>query len=500
MKSILKKFSESSPERYYSKEAYSTYMDFLDESLLANKTELLQFLASKEEAINISYKLLVSINSKPIHECQVKDTDAGFIDEHINYSYLQLLEGVLLVYVQLATYIDLINEGKGTDNLDLFTCITKLSKGKFGYLTSVYEHTVRNGIGHGKIVYGESKADYIDKKDNKATLYYYQFLKKFDSLLDLVNGFAFAYITFWNKELSKLSVELPRQMLFEEVRLNSTTSSWEVVSVINQQILEKKQLAIEVTSRCSSKEELYKEAVSTATHAAHLAADRFDIIYLHITHNKFPGYIKFDVEAINAIDQAHADIQDYSSAVTDSLQIFLNGFTESMPAGMDSNGFKKSLNYTTNSSALETVGLFAYKDIKQHVDPYNEFMLVKDACYVYCSMDSEKKETYHAIKSALPNLLSHARKKSKELTASNNHPQIPIKYLCISIYERDKRGRELRGNGIKPNLICTIHYNVTKSTGNIRLLDSRTENFKDVFINWNHYWKNNEEYERVFPD
>lgn len=500
MLSLLQGFSVSSPEKYHSKEAYNTYSEFLSKSLRDNKTELLKFLFDKEEAISISYKLLKGINDKSIHECEVKSTDAVFIDEHINYNYLQLLEGVLLVYIQLAAYIQFIDQGKRPVVLDLYNCIDKLKAGKFSYLQSIYENNVRNGIGHGKVIYWESKAEYIDKKDNKATLYYNEFIKKFDSLLDIVNGFTLAYITFWNEELSILNMDLPRQMLFEEVRLNNTTSSWEVVSVINQQILEKRQLAIDIISRCSSKDELYREAVSTAVHAAHLAVDRFDIIYLHITHNDFPGYIKFGVEAINDIDHGHASIQEYSSAVTDSLEMFLNGFTENMPASMDSSGFKKIMGYNTSSSALEMVGLFAYKNIKQHVDPYNQFILVKDACYVYRGMDFEKTKTYHAIKLALPNLLAHARKKSKELTANSQHPKMPIKYLCISIYEQDKRGRELRGNGIKPNLICTIQYNGTKTIGNTKLMNSRAENFKDVFINWNRYWKNNEEYERLFTN
>jgi hypothetical protein len=500
MLSLLQEFSASSPEKYYSKEAYNTYYNFLSESLRDNKTELLQFLIDKEETISISYKLLKNINDKPIHECEVKSTDAVFIDENVNYNYLQLLEGVLLVYIQLISCIQFVRQGKQPIVLDLYNCIEKLKSGKFNYLQSIYENNVRNGIGHGKVIYWESKAEYIDKKDNKATLYYNNFIRKFDLLLDVVNGFTLAYITFWNKELDALGVGLPRQILFEEVRLNSTTSSWEVVSVINQQILEKRQLAIEIISRSLSKEELYQKAILTAIHAARLVVDRFDIVYLHITHNNFPGFIKFSVEAINSIDHTCAGNQEYSSAVMDSLELFLNGFTENMPASMDSNGFKKVLDYNANPIVLETVGLFAYKDIKQHVNPYNEFILVKNACYVYHGVDSERNKTYHAIKSALPNLLAHARRKSKELTANSNHPQMPIRYLCIAIYEQDKRGRELRNNGIKPNLICTIQYNVTNVTGNIKLMDSRVEKFKDVLINWNHYWKNNEEYERLFPD
>jgi len=499
MNSVLQKFSISSPKKYYSEEAYKTYSDFLSASLLNNRLELLKFLSDKEEAINISYKLLENINNKPIHECEVKSTDAVFIDEYINYNYLQLLDGALLIYIQLAAYIQLIDDGKQANILDLYNCVEKLSTGKFSYLKSIYEHNVRNGIGHGKIVYWESKAEYFDKKDNKSTLYYYDFIRKFDLLLDIVNGFTLAYINFWNKELRTLNLDLPRQILFEEIKLHSTSPAWEVVSVINQQVLEKRQLAINIHSWCSSQAELRDEAVKTAIHAARLAVNKFDIIYLHITHNDFPGYVKFDVERLNIIDYANARREDYASTVTDSLEWFFNGFSETMPASMDSNAFDTSKKNNAKTDIEESIGVFTYKDISQHVNVHNDFILIKDARYTYSGVDSDKKQVCSEIKLALPSLLAHARKKSKELTARTNHRQLPIKYLCISIYEQDKRARTLRSNGIKPNLICTIQYNVTNTTGNIKLMDSRVENFKDVFFNWNHYWRNAEEYERVFP-
>jgi hypothetical protein len=103
--SITSNYFVASPEKYYNREAYGTYYDFLNECLADNKVVLQQFLADREESINISYKLLNSINRKLIHECEVKIRDIGFIDEHVNYNYLQLLEGVLLVYVQLAAHI-----------------------------------------------------------------------------------------------------------------------------------------------------------------------------------------------------------------------------------------------------------------------------------------------------------------------------------------------------------------------------------------------------------
>lgn len=498
MKNILQKFLTSSPEKYYNKEAYNTYSDFLNESLQKNKAELLKFLNDKEEAINISYKLLENTNSKPIHEYEVQGTDATFIDEHINYNYLQLLEGVLLIHIQLATYIQLINENKQTDNLDLSTCIDKLGKTKFSYLLPVYERTVRNGIGHGKIIYWESKAEYVDKKDNKSTLYYYEFIRKFDSLLDIVNGFALAYLTFWHKELRLLKVDMPRQLLFQEVKLNSTLPTWEILSVINQQVLEKRQLAIGINSLCSSQAELRDEAIKTAVHASQLGSEIFDEIYLHITHNGYPGYVKFDTKILNSIEGAVSS-DDFIPAVTDSLEWFFHGFAENMPASMDSNAFVYNVNNAKRLDNEESVGAFVYKDIYQYVNSYNDFMRVKDAQYVYNGAELDKKRIVNLIKASLPELLAHTRRKSKELTTANRHPQIPIKYICISVYEENRRGRTLRSNGIKPNLICTIQYNAT-TTGSIKLMDSKIEHFQGVVFNWNHYWRNAEDYYRMFPE
>lgn len=498
MKNILQSFLTSSPEKYYNQEAYNTYYDFLYESLQNNKSEFLDFLNRKEEAINISYKLLENTNSKPIHECEVKSSDATFIDEYINYNYLQLLEGVLSIFIQLTTYIQLINENKKTDNSDLYTCICKLSKTKFSYLSAVYEHTVRNGIGHGKVIYLESKAEYFDKKDNKSTIYYYQLINKFDSLLDIVNGFALAYLIFWHKELRLLKVDMPRQLLFQEVKLNSTLPTWEILSVINQQILEKRQLAISINSLCSSQAELRDEAIKTAVHASQLGYGKFDEIYLHITHNNYPGYVKFDTGILNSIKGAVSS-NDYIPAVTDSLEWFFHGFVENMPASMDSNALVYSVNSAKRLAIEESIGAFIYKDIYQYVNSFNDFMRIKDARYVYNGVELDKKQIVNLIKTSLPKLLAHTRSKSKELTTANNHLQVPIKYICISVYEENKRGRTLRSNGIKPNLICTIQYNAT-TTGSIKLMDSKIEYFQGVVFNWNHYWRNAEAYYKMFPE
>jgi hypothetical protein len=494
---IASNYFVASPEKYYSRKAYSTYYDFLNECLINNKVDLQQFLADREESINISYKLLNNINKKSIHECEVKIRDIGFVDEHINYNYLQILEGVLSVYVQLAAYMQWMNEGKATSNLDLFNCVEKLSNGRFGYISDVYNNTMRNGIGHGKIIYEETRVHYIDKKENKVTIICENLVQRLDDLIDIVNGFALAYIVFWMKEHDSLGLELPRQLLFEEIKLRSASDNWYILNVINQSILDKSQLAVYIQSYCVSKIELHNRVIDTAIKAAQITKGKFDILFLHITHNKFPGYVKFSIDGLNKLNSDTAVRQDYLSTVIDSLDWFFNGFDESMPASMDSNIFADNVDVEERVSSEELVGYFLYKDIVQFVNANNDFMRVKDARYVYSGSELDKKRIISAIKLSVPELLAHTRKKSKELTTANRHVQIPIKHICISIYEDDQRSRTLRRNGIKPNLICTIQYDAN-NIGCVKLSNSRIEHFQGFIFNWNHYWRNGEEYDREF--
>jgi hypothetical protein len=389
-------------------------------------------------------------------------------------------------------------EGKSISNLDLFNCIEKLRNSRFGYVNDIYNNTMRNGIGHGKIVYEETRVHYIDKKENKVTIICENLVQKLDNLIDVVNGFALAYIVFWMKEHNTLGLELPRQLLFEEVKLRIASNNWQILNVISQAILDKSQLAIYIQSYCSSKIELHDRVIDTAIKAAQIAKGRFDILFLHITHNRFPGYVKFSVDGLNKLDPSTAVRQDYLSTVTDSLDWFFNGFNESMPASMDSNTFVDNVDIRERVDNEELVGYFLYKDIVQFVNANNDFMRVKDARYVYSGSELDRKSIISLIKSSVLELLAHTRKKSKELTTANGHAQIPIKHICISIYEDDQRSRTLRRNGIKPNLICTIQYDANNA-GYVKLRESRIEHFQGVLFNWNHYWRNDEEYDREFP-
>jgi hypothetical protein len=497
---VIKRYFTSYPEKYYNEQAYKEYYHFFDKVLAKDKSVLLNFISDREEAFNISYKLLSNINKKEIHEAEVKTTDAGFIDENINYNYLQLLEGVLLLHVQLVAYMQFLEEGKGTDNLDLYTCVNKLNKSGFVYIEDIYEHNVRNGIGHGKIVYFESKAEYIDKKGNKSAIYYNKFIKKFDKLVDVVNGFALAYMVFWLKELKVQGVAMPRQLLFEEIKLKNTSSEIVITGILGQDILNKRVLVIRILSNCLNENTLIDKIKETAFNTVQLTGFNYDIIQVDVTHNNWSGYVKFSVEEIDKIFNSSYKNKDYSLAVIDSLEFYLMGFKEDMPASMDSNYFNSAPSYTAVGAVEEKVGLFIYKDISQNVNSYNDFMRVKDARYIYNGVDKEKSKIVRLIKKYLPDLLKHTKKKSNELTKANGHELLPIKYICIAIYEQDLRARALRSNGVKPNLICTIQYNSTDRIGNIKLMNSQTENFQGAFFNWNHYWRNAEAYEKMFPE
>ncbi|GGF01712.1 hypothetical protein [Hymenobacter cavernae] len=497
---IIQKYFNSSPEKYFCKISYDTYTKFLNECLTNNKINLIQLLLEKEEAFNIAYKLLQNINTKDIHEYQISDKDAWFIDEYVNYSYLQLLEGVLLPYMQLAAYVELVNKGKGTDNLDLYTCINNINKGDLKYIESLYDHNLRNGIGHGKIVYHETKAEYIDKRGQVKVMYFYQFVRKLDELIDVLNGFTLAYITFILNNKHATGINLPRQAIFDEIKSRSSSDDWTLTSVVNQTILNKNQLAIIIESGCKSQSDLQDRIINTVTKSANLIKHSFDIIYLHITHNKFPGFIKFDVNKINNIDPLTATKQRYLDAAIDSLEWFLDGFSKDMPVSMDLKSFPKDLQFKGISIYKEEIiNDFLFKDIQQHASTYNKYLLVKDANYVYIGDVANNENIINSIKDSLYKLIEHTKEKSIELTKIYNHRQMPLKYICISIFESDKRTRELRTTGIKPNRICTIQINTTNEVGNINLMDSKTEVYKGAFFNWNHYWRNNFEYDKMFP-
>ncbi|GGG38769.1 hypothetical protein [Hymenobacter glacieicola] len=497
---VLHRYAQSSPEKYYNTEAFNDYYVFLKENLHTQRNNLLHFIKDRAEGFNISYKTLEAINRKNIHECIVKDKDAVFIDEHINYNYLQLLEGSLLIHIQLATYIMLNIQGKKTDNLDLFTCIEKLSKTVFPYLNKVYDNNIRNGIGHGKIIYKETKAHYIDKKENQTSIYYYQFIRKFDLLVDIINGFSLAYIKFYIIDLKSLGVELPRHLFFEEIRLSSTFDNWNISTVIHQQILNKKQLVVNIESKCKTQKELENNIVKTAIQAGKLASKKFDILHIHITHNKFPGFINFDIDILNDINQEKFDShKDISKAITNSLEMYLAGFNQIMPPSMNPNIFISDTTKYKIIDNSEFVNKLKFKDINQHVNATNKYMIVETK-YVYDEQNDSKDIMESLIKSSLENLRNHSIKKSNELTKQHNYKYLNVKYLNIWVYKHDKRGRNLNSNGIKPNLICKISYNSSNEIRNINLLDSKVEYFNEAIINWNYYWRNPEAYDIMFPE
>ncbi len=327
-------YIDNAPQKFYSKEAFQKYFQFLNEIKLKDPLVLAGILKDCTSLLSIANRILTEINQEHIHDTLFPTGDIdniNFIDKKIHYNLLKLYETPLYQLSYILAKYSWFKKKKGTDGLDLSNSIKELISIGFTFLEPVYLHSVRNGIAHGKIVFTSRDVTYFDKKANKQTLPTRRIIETFDKAVDVANGFclAFKVFCFMNEEyFEKYDIAIPHSVLIEELQSKANGPAWKITNCLESSTIgNKSQLMIYAKNDHWDTVKVMWYCVSTVYIAEKLTKsyDRF-FFSLHSKNNQISptGWAGYDAVKIRAlIEKNDTNIENYALTLEGNLLYFL---------------------------------------------------------------------------------------------------------------------------------------------------------------------------------
>lgn len=317
---ILWKYLTNPPEKFFDKDIFGQACQVYSDFLKKYPNDLFAFLKEEYRELNHANRNLSEINLLPIHDILLPNDDdinlINFCDHSILPNYLRLIEGVYRVVINPIVAFARLEEGKKaspTTPLSIHDRWEKLSN-NYPDLSAPFIRTIRNGIAHGGVVYGNNDITFTDRENSEYYLIR-QFIEEFDNLLDFCNAMILAYLLFYYRNFQVLfdeGVYLPTSFLFDELRAELSAPNWEVRGCIESKTYDKKsQLNIYVRDSLLSKARLIYYSSRTARGVVKLSPfygkrySRFFISYFSKYYTG--GFIPYDGEKFKHLDEAGID-------------------------------------------------------------------------------------------------------------------------------------------------------------------------------------------------
>jgi hypothetical protein len=491
-------YIHTAPQKFYNKEAFEKYFSFLNNFMLTNPVLLSELLSECEHGINIGNKSLTEVNTKPIHDVFFPDEDnalLNFIDKEIHYNYLKILEGLFYQFIFVIAKHSRINRGVSPANLDLYNSYNEINTGDFQFIQPLYNNVIRNGIGHGKIVFKDYETEYIDKKGNKETIATKEIIRKFDALIDVTNGFALAFKLFCFTNLDffeKNKINIPQSVLIEELQAQSNSPAWKVINCLDSiaTFQNKKQLIIYAENSFWDYNKVLYNTFRTAILAEKFAVG-YERFFFKLNSKHSPnGWAAFDGTALKDLRESGTEsVLDYNAVLEGNLLFFIPKIK--FPKIV----YKLGTLYSIISATLP-LGWRNYKDkffpnpfvireTKAHTKKY--FTVVQNPSVII------KKEFQNDVQSLIRknykrivrSVIKYSRKQESIFSGVRYKP---VKYIRVYIYDTDFRVRNLRSSGLIPELVCTIQVDTTRLEKLPDIFGGIPEQIGKYRVVWNKRW------------
>jgi hypothetical protein len=479
---ILRCYTSSRPECFFNRSVQAAFTEWL-ENCHQQETQLLHdYLRDHLAEIDRALLFLHEINVEDWHDKKFdssKDWELlKFIDQSIHRTYLRLIEGVLKPFARLPAHFSRLTRGAGTEGLDIYAISEELTNGPLEEITSSYRHTIRNGIGHGGIIYGQFEITYRDKRGNEEALDTNEIIKLCDDLLDSCNGMAAALTVFYVRHRGD-GYPIPEELLLQELREETATPWWAIDGTIR--------------SRVSAGDQII---IYARTHSADFPTIQFSATQTGILAEAFaPGYERYFVSIRGG------------SSDTGWAAFHGERLRDHRVAGDD------LVKYT---DVIESIAFFPFKNRPQWMRRiWNMYQAVRIG-WPYARRDwyaargipeiiprdaTVHRNSWRSVLngSVVMPLLSplHVRKFRRKIidaalriaeanSAMARH--LPLGFAQVSVFCRDYRTRRLVGYGLGPDLVCTVRYQTISRIRNPDIMGSTVEVAGAWRLAWNRAW------------
>lgn len=491
----LHNYLEKIPWKFFSREAYSKYLLFLNEVKTNDPIWLADILKEAEGQLSLSNKILVEINENLIHDipCPRDHELRDFVDREIHYRLLKLYETPFYQFILIAAKYSRKKRGVSLDKLDLFNAVEEIKKGDLGFVTSLYSNTIRNGISHGKIVFTDSETSYIDKKAGEKKIATREIVDTFDKTLDITNGFCLAFKVFYLSNATFFNAhKIPplRSFLLEELQAKANGPAWTISNCIESiAIGERQQLNISIKNGFWDFSKVQFNSYITAYWAERLTKT-FDRIFIHLdSKHSLNGWVAFDGKKLREIrERNETELATYKGVVEENILFFVPRKLPKLIYKLGSlySAFKMSIPLTREKYRDQHKPVqFVVRDTKIHRKS-SGFTVISDPSIIIKTKDglvTEELIRTHRRK-IIRTAIRYSRKKCGRFSLTR---YLPVRYIRVFIYDSDKRVRNL--SGLIPQLVATIEVNTSRKIRTIDIFGSTVERIGKYRIAWYNHWK-----------
>ena len=489
-------FTKSIPAKYYNKEAFVDSYDFLRNHSTTNLSTFKNEVNKHHRKLSLAFQYLNEINTLNIHDNKVPDEEIDlmlFIDNDIHYNLLKLIEGVYSTFLSFITHFIFVDEGKNPQAAqNVSSCIEKLRTTKLGYITKSYSNTIRNGIAHGDFTFGNYEIIYRDSKGNEERKNISDIVQYFDDLIDLCNGISLGFRLFFISGIDILrenNINIPRQIMLEEIIDNINFDRWRVKNFIEAKIGEKNQLVIFVENN-------YWEYISVlylSMHTAVLAekyASGFDRYFLSLKCKyAYKGSAGYDGKKLEELRLCNCNnLQDYAESLENKYILFF-------PRVKLPNIFNKILNII---SIFKDNFKYEIDEIRtklnRNIIDCRYLTIHRNGAYsiingniVLIKTEGDLVDTIHSnINYIVKKIIKEARKQSKTFHLTRH---LRVGYLRVGIFTSDMRKRTLYHGGLRPEFLCAVELKRIKRINVPDLINTKILNIGKYKIFWHNNWQ-----------
>lgn len=479
----------AAPQRFYDRSVFQaafTGLLALDE---AEGDEFRSYLKENAHRINLAFSAMAKLNALASHDDVLDEKEeyrrALDVSQHLHPAYVEMVEAVLTSLARVFAHFSRHRRGKLPDGLDAWSISQELSRTDLSCLFRSYNHTVRNGIAHGNVLFRDSELRYTDKKGNTESISVRDVVRMFDDMVDVCNALMLAYKLFY---AVRSDLSAPLQHVVAELFAQTESQWWRVDGCYESlAIPERTQLNVHAVATTSDPNKI-QHAVWHTGLAAEVLAPAYDRYFVAWRAKEMlPGFAAFDgrrlrecrVAGLEAPEAYASVLETYMLAPLARERVFrhlrrLENLAASFAAAreaqhLDSDGGSKS---------------FVVRSARGH---RNAWGTVVDAQVVLA--EHPLVDLREVVRTLAPRILAAVRSAIVPKVGSGSLVRfLPMAFCRIAVFAQDYRVRRLRSFGLGEDLIGTIQLCRMSRIRAPDILNAEIEYVDGLRIAWNRAW------------
>lgn len=494
------------PQKYFSRSAFREVHDWLMPRVQKSSGVFLDSLygdiAQVNQAIREMREINRQINNDPWHDQAMPSSDIllqQLCREFVLPRYLNLTEAVYLALIKPIVVTMRIDRDSGIDDLQKnnHTAATdQFFASAMPITAATYDPVVRNALAHNKLAYVGPVVRFTDEgaKGTSRTVEVLMgsVIRLFDYAVDVCNALVLAYCVVLTANRGVLALsghKLPDELLIGELIARMSTRAWAVTRCEKAPAIDNQsQLVVKVQETVRTQNDFVFNLHRTAAWVQALMPGYTRYLVQTSSRVGKPGLYSFSGPRLDDANNGPQDNPElYADTVIQESCVDFNkrhDWPRSIhrlwligEAGKSQLARARLLHYSESTSVLLIV-----RDARATRDHFTVRLWARGAPTferpsgdISALIDSQAEHVLRGLTRAALRVASH-------------HPAVTIapKYVCLDLFSRDLRVREMQTSHLRPELICRLEYAESDSLfPKVTLMGGKVERRGRIRITWN---------------